>query len=68
MESLIYVGGKFEKETAENLANFVDKVFTSGKTNNMDQSTIVAALGLPQKVVQPENVVITGCNLSTGKD
>lgn len=68
MENGIFVGGKVDKETAENLGEFVSTVFKSGKENGMDQSTIVAALGLVSKVITPEGTTISNCCFTSGKE
>ena len=36
MDSCLFIGSKVDKDTAENLASFVDKIFASGKANGME--------------------------------
>ena len=64
MESMVHIGGKVDKETSENLAGFVERVFKSGRENVMDQSTIVKALELASKIFPPEQVKVANCNFT----
>ena len=64
MESMIWIGGKVEKETAENLAGLVERVFKSGKENGMDQDTICEELGLIKSVIDSNVHSLNGCNLT----
>ena len=60
-KSTIYIKYPSNKEEIVNLANFVKDVFDSGKSNNMDQATIVAALNL-LKDISLNNITIQDCN------
>lgn len=62
MENIIYIGNKIDKDTSENLGNFVEQVFRAGKETGMDQSTIVSSLNLISSAITPENVSISNCN------
>jgi len=67
MENVIFVGTKIEKDAADNLAIFVDKVFASGKVHGMEQNTIVHALSLIQKIAEVSHNTIERCNFTGEK-
>lgn len=66
MEQAIKVGDEvnIDESSTEALGNLIDKIFTSGSKNNMDQSTIVEALGVIPSVVRfkgTEGLTIRDC-------
>jgi len=63
MENMIHIGPKIDKEAVENLGVFVEKVFKAGHEQRMDQTTIVAALRLGEKLAQVNNASVMNCHL-----
>ena len=62
MENIIHIGGRVDKETSNNLKDYVVTVFKAGKEHHMDQSTIVEALRTISNVGSAENATISGSN------
>jgi len=68
MENCLMIGNKIEKETAENIGNFVEQVFRSGKETGMDQSTIIEGLKLFKNVIGAvEGVSVSNCEFTGEK-
>lgn len=63
MESAIHIGAKIDKDSYQNLAEFVERTFKAGRENGMDQSTISTALQLFSKTFQPKNICISNCSI-----
>jgi len=61
MENCVFIGTKIEKETMDNVAEFIERVFKAGKENFMDQDTVVQALEIFKCVVKTENVSLNNC-------
>jgi len=55
MENYINIGNKIEKSACDSIADFIDKVFSSGRINGMDQATIIKALELFDSVIAQTN-------------
>ena len=62
MENIIHIGGRVDKETSNNLKDYVIAVFKAGKEHHMDQSTIVEALHTISNVGSAEHATINGSN------
>jgi len=62
MENIITIGGRVDKQTADNLKDYIKTVFEAGKANQMDQSTIVEAIHAVARVASAEHATISGCN------
>lgn len=67
MENAIHVGNKVDKETATNLVEIVTAIFSSGRSNNMDQKTIVEAIRMVGEVSEVKHVTITNSNFTGDK-
>ena len=67
MENMIHVGAKIDKDTAENLASIIDAIFSSGRENVMDQSTIVEAVKMLGQVTEVKQVTITNSSFTNEK-
>lgn len=63
----IHIGNIYDKVILSNLASFVKDVFDSGRSNNMDQATVIAALNL-FKQLTPENITIQNCHFKVGEE
>ncbi len=61
MENNLSIGAKLDKATTENLASFIDKVFSSAAKNRMDQGTVLAALSMAGTTLKIENVTVKDC-------
>ena len=61
MENCVLIGGKIEKQTADNLIEYVQAVFKSGHETHMEQATIVEALNLLPQIVSVEGTSIANC-------
>jgi fibronectin type 3 domain-containing protein len=59
MENIITIGGKVDKETADNLKDYMVAIFKAGKESGMDQSTIVEAIHAVSKVATTDHATIT---------
>ena len=62
MESVINIGGRVEKDTADNLGRFISTVFKAGKDNGMEQATIVEALNLVGRITSANGATIANSN------
>lgn len=63
METCINIGGHISKETAENLASCITTIFKAGKDNGMDQTTIVEALRLLQRVASADGATVSNSTI-----
>ena len=59
MENIITIGGKVDKETADNLKDYMIGIFKAGKEFGMDQSTVVEAIHAVSKVATADHATIT---------
>ena len=59
MENIISIGGRIDKQTADNLKDYVVEIFKAGKESNMDQSTIVEAIHAVSKIAVADHATIT---------
>jgi len=62
MENIISIGGRIDKQTADNLKDYIVEVFKAGSEHNMDQSTIVEAIHAVSKIGTAEHTTITHSN------
>ena len=66
MKSALHIGTVIDDKLTENLGKLVKETFEAGAENHMDQSTIVAALGIIKDVVAPpRDVTVNGCQFQT---
>lgn len=70
MNSLLHVGNDTNgiKDSALDAAKAIDQIFTSARTNTMDQDTVVAALESLAKVAEIKNVIITNSVFTAGPE
>ena len=59
MENIVTIGGRIDKQTADNLTEYMVAIFKAGKENGMDQSTIVEAIHAVSKVATADYATIT---------
>ena len=64
MESMLYVGSKIEKDTANNAAAAITAILKSCYDTRMSEGVVLEALASLTRVLEVKNVTITGCNIS----
>ncbi|HDZ15580.1 hypothetical protein LCGC14_1792370 [marine sediment metagenome] len=62
MENIITIGGRVDKETADNLKDYMEGIFKAGRESGMDQSTIVEAIRAVSKVATADHATISNSN------
>ena len=67
MENCISIGNKIEKETADNIADGIVKIFASAHENRIDQDVISTAINAFSVALKIENITITNSNF-VGED
>ena len=72
MESMIHVGNSVNqvKDTAKEASEAIERIFSSARTNTMDQATVVEALHSLAQIAEVKNVQISNNTFtsSNGKD
>lgn len=67
METMIKIGSEVSKETAKNLGDLYDRLFTSAAKHRMDQETVRAALSGISNALSVNGTTISGCNINGDK-
>ncbi len=62
MENIITIGGRVDKQTADNLKDYIVAIFKAGKDSHMDQSTIVEAIHAVSKIASADHATISHSN------
>jgi hypothetical protein len=62
--SLLHIGNKIDKQSAELLKDSITAIFDSASKNRMDQSTVVKALEVLTQVFEIKNVTISNSTFS----
>jgi hypothetical protein len=68
MNSLLHIGNDnvHSKDSAKEAAEAIDTIFSSARTNTMDQPTVVAALESMARVAEIKQITICGSSFYGG--
>lgn len=61
METLLRIGAEVSKDSAKNLADLIDKIFSSAAKSRMDQKTVREALALVGRSLEVKDTRIENC-------
>ena len=67
MENCIHVGAKVDKESVDNFAEAIERIFKSGFDNRMDQKTVIKAISSMTATFETKQVTIQYATF-TGED
>lgn len=65
MDSVMHIGNIVDKDTADNIAGAITKVFESAHENRMDQETVREAIEILRFSFAMAPVTVSHCNISS---
>ena len=68
METMMHVGPKMDKESAEALTLLIERVFKSGRENGIDQETIRKALDMVRLNGEMGSTSVMNCTFDNKAD
>jgi len=57
----IKISSKMDKKIAEDLTNYIERVFESSRKNNVNDKVVIKALELFAESSRPKNINISSC-------
>ena len=67
METGIRFGGDVTKDTANNLASLIERVFKAAHANHMEQNTVCEALRVVGNATSTNNATVSNCVINGEK-